>query len=137
MSRAWVYLVIAGLLEFVWAVGLKQSQGFTRPLPSTVTVVAAPVVGVTPVASTMAPDAGATVITVVATAGETLVVVDNATHEVLGTIVVPSGGQTGPPAHHHCHILARGESVSAAAPPDRHNSPAAPPADPRQSASLL
>ena len=30
----WVYLIIAGLLEICWAVGLKYTQGFTRPLPS-------------------------------------------------------------------------------------------------------
>ena len=41
MSRAWICLVIAGLLEFVWAVGLKQSHGFSRVLPSVITVVAA------------------------------------------------------------------------------------------------
>jgi quaternary ammonium compound-resistance protein SugE len=41
MSRAWIYLLIAGLLEVVWSVGLKYSQGFTRPLASVVTVVAA------------------------------------------------------------------------------------------------
>ena len=27
---SWIYLVIAGILEVVWAVGLKQSAGFTR-----------------------------------------------------------------------------------------------------------
>lgn len=37
---AWVYLAIAGLLEVAWAVGLKASAGFTKPLASTVTVVA-------------------------------------------------------------------------------------------------
>jgi len=37
---SWIYLVLAGVLEVVWAVGLKYSQGFTRPLPSAVTVVA-------------------------------------------------------------------------------------------------
>jgi quaternary ammonium compound-resistance protein SugE len=41
VNRAWVYLVIAGLLEFVWAVGLKSSQGLTKPGPSIVTVIAA------------------------------------------------------------------------------------------------
>ena len=41
MSRAWVCVVIAGLLEFVWAVGLKQSHGLTRLGPSVITVVAA------------------------------------------------------------------------------------------------
>lgn len=37
---SWILLVLAGLLEVVWAVGLKYSEGFTRPLPSVVTVVA-------------------------------------------------------------------------------------------------
>ena len=37
---AWLYLFFAGVLEIVWAVGLKSSQGFTKPLASTVTVVA-------------------------------------------------------------------------------------------------
>lgn len=36
----WVLLVIAGLLETVWAVGLKYTDGFTRPLPTVITVVA-------------------------------------------------------------------------------------------------
>jgi quaternary ammonium compound-resistance protein SugE len=35
---AWIYLVAAGLLEIVWAVAMKQSAGFTRPLASFVTV---------------------------------------------------------------------------------------------------
>ncbi|MDT8282723.1 MAG: quaternary ammonium compound efflux SMR transporter SugE [Gammaproteobacteria bacterium] len=35
---AWVILVIAGLLEVVWAVGLKYSDGFTRLWPSVFTV---------------------------------------------------------------------------------------------------
>ncbi len=37
---AWVYLVLAGLLEVVWAMGLKYSEGFSRPWPSALTVVA-------------------------------------------------------------------------------------------------
>lgn len=37
---AWIYLTVAGLLEIVWAIGLKYTEGFTRPLASTVTVVA-------------------------------------------------------------------------------------------------
>ena len=28
---AWVYLAIAGLLEVGWAVGLKYTEGFSRP----------------------------------------------------------------------------------------------------------
>jgi len=35
---AWIYLVIAGLLEILWAVSLKYTDGFTRFWPSTVTV---------------------------------------------------------------------------------------------------
>jgi quaternary ammonium compound-resistance protein SugE len=34
---AWVVLIVAGLLEIGWAVGLKYSAGFTRPLPSLLT----------------------------------------------------------------------------------------------------
>jgi quaternary ammonium compound-resistance protein SugE len=36
----WVLLVIAGLFEIVWAVGLKYADGFTRFWPSVVTVLA-------------------------------------------------------------------------------------------------
>lgn len=36
----WVLLLAAGGLEIVWAIGLKQSHGFTRLLPSLVTVIA-------------------------------------------------------------------------------------------------
>lgn len=34
----WVLLVIAGLLEAGWAVGLKYTQGFTKPVPSVLTI---------------------------------------------------------------------------------------------------
>ena len=34
---AWFLLIIAGLLETGWAVGLKYTEGFTRPLPSVLT----------------------------------------------------------------------------------------------------
>ena len=37
---AWSYLVIAGLLEIVWAIGLKYTEGFTRLVPSLVTLAA-------------------------------------------------------------------------------------------------
>jgi quaternary ammonium compound-resistance protein SugE len=36
----WIMLVIAGLLEVGWAVGLKYTQGFTRLAPSAATIVA-------------------------------------------------------------------------------------------------
>ena len=35
---AWVYLVVAGLLETGWAIGLKYTYGFTRLVPSVLTV---------------------------------------------------------------------------------------------------
>lgn len=35
----WIILVVAGLFEIVWAIGLKYSEGFSRPLPSVITVV--------------------------------------------------------------------------------------------------
>jgi quaternary ammonium compound-resistance protein SugE len=35
---AWVYLVIAGLFETGWAIGLKYTEGFTRPIPTVLTV---------------------------------------------------------------------------------------------------
>ena len=37
---AWTYLLLAGLLEVAWAVGLKYAQGFTRPAASVFTVLA-------------------------------------------------------------------------------------------------
>ncbi|GAB3485238.1 quaternary ammonium compound efflux SMR transporter SugE [Marinomonas epiphytica] len=37
---SWGILVIAGLLEVVWAIGLKYTDGFSRFWPSTVTVIA-------------------------------------------------------------------------------------------------
>lgn len=37
---AWIALGIAGLLEICWAVGLKYSEGFTKPIPSILTVTA-------------------------------------------------------------------------------------------------
>jgi quaternary ammonium compound-resistance protein SugE len=35
---AWVLVVVAGLLEVGWAIGLKYSEGFTRLWPSVMTV---------------------------------------------------------------------------------------------------
>lgn len=37
---AWTLLLIAGLFEVVWAIGLKYTEGFTRPVATTVTVAA-------------------------------------------------------------------------------------------------
>ena len=35
---AWFLLIIAGLLEVGWAIGLKKSEGFTQPLWSALTI---------------------------------------------------------------------------------------------------
>ncbi|EPB4339542.1 quaternary ammonium compound efflux SMR transporter SugE [Enterobacter kobei] len=35
---SWIILFIAGLLEVVWAIGLKYTHGFTRLMPSVITV---------------------------------------------------------------------------------------------------
>ncbi|MEW9122651.1 MAG: multidrug efflux SMR transporter [Thermotaleaceae bacterium] len=34
----WFYLVIAGVFEVGWAIGLKYSQGFTKTLPNLLTI---------------------------------------------------------------------------------------------------
>jgi quaternary ammonium compound-resistance protein SugE len=34
----WILLVLAGLCEVAWAIGLKYTEGFTRPLPTIGTV---------------------------------------------------------------------------------------------------
>ena len=40
MTNAWLSLLMAGLLEVAWALGLKYSDGFTRFWPSLGTLVA-------------------------------------------------------------------------------------------------
>ncbi len=35
---SWLYLLLAGLLEIAWAVGLKYTHGFSRPLPTVLTM---------------------------------------------------------------------------------------------------
>ncbi|HST22064.1 MAG TPA: quaternary ammonium compound efflux SMR transporter SugE [Blastocatellia bacterium] len=37
---AWIFLVIAGIFEIVWAIGLKYSDGFTKLWASVFTIVA-------------------------------------------------------------------------------------------------
>lgn len=39
--NAWAILVIAGLMETGWALGLKYSDGFSKPVPSALTVAGA------------------------------------------------------------------------------------------------
>ncbi len=36
----WLFLLIAGFFEVAWALGLKYTYGFTRPLPSLLTLAA-------------------------------------------------------------------------------------------------
>ena len=38
---SWVYLFLAGVLEIVWAIGLKYTEGLTRLWPSVVTIAVA------------------------------------------------------------------------------------------------
>jgi quaternary ammonium compound-resistance protein SugE len=40
MTSSWIVLVVAGLLEVCWAVGLKYTDGFRRPLPSILVIAA-------------------------------------------------------------------------------------------------
>jgi quaternary ammonium compound-resistance protein SugE len=37
---AWIYLLVAGLFEIAWAIGLKYTEGFSRLVPSVLTVAA-------------------------------------------------------------------------------------------------
>ena len=37
--QAWIVLFLAGLAEIGWVIGLKYSEGFTRNMASTITVV--------------------------------------------------------------------------------------------------
>jgi len=39
VATAWVLLVVAGLFEVGWAVSMKYSKGFTKPVPSVVTLI--------------------------------------------------------------------------------------------------
>ncbi|HEY9397295.1 MAG TPA: quaternary ammonium compound efflux SMR transporter SugE [Burkholderiales bacterium] len=36
----WFYLALAGALEIVWAIGLKYTEGFTRPVATLITIIA-------------------------------------------------------------------------------------------------
>ena len=38
--NAWMLLLLAGLLEIVWAVGLKYADGFSKPAASAITIAA-------------------------------------------------------------------------------------------------
>ena len=39
-TMAWLYLIIAGLFEVAWAIGLKYTDGFSRVWPSALTILA-------------------------------------------------------------------------------------------------
>lgn len=39
-SNGWLLLLAAGLLEIIWAIGLKYTEGFSRLLPSIITIAA-------------------------------------------------------------------------------------------------
>jgi quaternary ammonium compound-resistance protein SugE len=39
-TTAWIVLLVAGLCEIGWAVGLKYTEGFSRPVPTALTVAA-------------------------------------------------------------------------------------------------
>jgi len=36
---AWIYLLLAGVFEVVWSTAMKQSHGFTKLIPSIITLV--------------------------------------------------------------------------------------------------
>ena len=38
--QAWIMLGAAGLFEIVWAIGLKYAEGFTKPVPTAITITA-------------------------------------------------------------------------------------------------
>lgn len=40
MTTSWILLLIAGLLEIVWAIGLKYTDGFSKLVPSVITITA-------------------------------------------------------------------------------------------------
>lgn len=40
-TLAWILLLVAGLLEVVWSVSMKASEGFSRHLYTTITLIAA------------------------------------------------------------------------------------------------
>lgn len=40
VSLPWLYLGVAGVFEIIWAVGLKYTDGFTRPAASALTIAA-------------------------------------------------------------------------------------------------
>lgn len=39
MSKAWIYVILGGMLEVIWAISLKLSNGFTDTFYSVITIV--------------------------------------------------------------------------------------------------
>jgi quaternary ammonium compound-resistance protein SugE len=39
-NNAWLFLILAGIFEIAWAIGLKYTQGWTKPVPSIFTGIA-------------------------------------------------------------------------------------------------
>jgi quaternary ammonium compound-resistance protein SugE len=39
-SFAWALLIVAGAFEVAWAIGLKYTEGFTKPVPTVLTIAA-------------------------------------------------------------------------------------------------
>ncbi|MBX9905136.1 MAG: quaternary ammonium compound efflux SMR transporter SugE [Burkholderiales bacterium] len=40
MTTSWILLLVAGLLEVIWAIGLKYTDGFSKLAPSVITITA-------------------------------------------------------------------------------------------------
>ena len=40
-NMAWLLLIVAGILEIVWSISMKASQGFTKPNFTSITLIAA------------------------------------------------------------------------------------------------
>lgn len=40
MSSSWILLILAGLAEIAFAVGLKYTEGFSKPIPTILTIIA-------------------------------------------------------------------------------------------------
>ncbi|MCY7388012.1 MAG: quaternary ammonium compound efflux SMR transporter SugE [Burkholderiales bacterium] len=38
MSTSWLCLIVAGFFEVVWALGIKYTEGFSKPVPSVITI---------------------------------------------------------------------------------------------------
>lgn len=35
---AWIILILAGIFEIIWAYSMKLSEGFTKPIPTLITL---------------------------------------------------------------------------------------------------